>query len=263
MTEKSILVEKEDHITIITINRPKVMNSLDPGAHIALGRAFDGFADDPEAYVAILTAAGNRVFCAGNDLQYQQKHGSQAIIDALETVNGGFGGITTRFDCFKPVIAAVNGAALGGGTEIALACDIIIAAETAQFGLPEPKVGLFAGAGGLHRLLRRIPYHLAMGYALTGRPISPQKALEVGLVNEVVPLDDLIETAKKWAGEIIQCAPLSVRASKQMMLQGLGCPLEEAVQKSYPLAEAVIQSEDLHEGIRAFIENRRPNWQGK
>jgi crotonobetainyl-CoA hydratase len=232
MTEESILVEKEDHITIITINRPKVMNSLDPGAHIALGRAFDGFADDPEAYVAILTAAGNRVFCAGNDLQYQQKHGSQAIIDALETVNGGFGGITTRFDCFKPVIAAVNGAALGGGTEIALACDIIIAAETAQFGLPEPKVGLFAGAGGLHRL-------------------------------EVVPLDDLIETAKKWAGEIIQCAPLSVRASKQMMLQGLGCPLEEAVQKSYPLAEAVIQSEDLHEGIRAFIENRRPNWQGK
>ena len=263
MSDNPVLVSKKGHLTIICINRPQVMNALHPEAHRQLGKAFDDFSEDANARVAILTASGDKVFCAGNDLHYHQKHGADAIVEALEKVKGGFGGITNRFDCFKPIIAAINGAALGGGTEIALACDIIVAAEHAMFGLPEPRVGLFAGAGGLHRICRHIPYHWAMGYALTGRMISANEALEMGMVNEVVPLQDLMPAAQRWADEILQCAPVAVSASKQIIQTGMNHPLEKAMRQRYPLSEELLQSEDLEEGISAFLEKRKPQWKGR
>ncbi|HQP30958.1 MAG TPA: enoyl-CoA hydratase-related protein [Deltaproteobacteria bacterium] len=263
MDYQYIKVEKKGHLTTITINRPEVMNALHPPAHHELSRAFDEYTADPSAWVAIITSAGDRAFCSGNDLKYQMQHGREVLEREMRGLKGGFAGITARFDCYKPIIAAVNGVAAGGGTEIALACDIIISAETAIFGLPEPKVGLFSGAGGIHRLARQIPYHIAMGLALTGRLIGAHEAKQIGMVNEVVPPADLMPTAERWAGEIIDNSPLSVRGTKRMILEGLDGTLEQAVTRNYPVAEEILKSEDMLEGIRAFTEKRKPQWKGK
>src|SRR6185436_4585068 len=157
-----IQYEKKGRIAYITINRPEVMNALHPPANQELSQAFDDFAADAESWVAIITGAGEKAFSAGNDLKFQAQHGMGSVTMG----NGGFGGLTARFDLFKPVIAAVNGLALGGGFEIALAADIIVAADHARFGLPEPKVGLAALAGGMHRLPRQVPLKVAMGMML-------------------------------------------------------------------------------------------------
>lgn len=166
----------------------------------------------------------------------------------------------SEFDCWKPLIAAVNGYALGGGFELALACDIVIAADHAEVGLPEPRVGLYAGAGGVHRLPRHIPLKIAMGMMLTATRIKAEDAHRLGLVNEVVPLADLMTTAERWASEILECAPLSVRASKQMAIQGLDSPLEIAFARSYSQQRLQVASSDRVEGPRAFSEKRKPNW---
>ena len=158
------------------------------------------------------------------------------------------------------MIAAVNGYALGGGLETAMACDIIIAAEHAQLGLPEPRVGLYAGAGGVFRLPRHLPTKIAMGMMLTARRISAQEAHRIGLVNEVVPLADLMPTAERWANEILECAPLSIRASKQMGYMGLDWPLDVAMSRNYSEAQKHNSSADRIEGPRAFSEKRTPNW---
>jgi crotonobetainyl-CoA hydratase len=263
MAYEFIRVEKEDHLTILTINRPDVMNALHPPACKEMDDALESFSNDSESWVAIVTGEGEKAFSAGNDLKWQATHGGQALRKGIDSLKGGFGGITRRFDCFKPLIAAVNGLALGGGFEIALACDIILAAEHATFGLPEPRVGMIAGAGGVHRLPRQIPYHLAMGLLLTARRISAQEAQRLGFVNEVVPPDQLIPAARRWATDILECAPLAIRASKEAAIQGLGFPLQEVIGKVFPGIAAMATSEDFVEGPRAFAEKRKPRWKGR
>jgi crotonobetainyl-CoA hydratase len=249
--------EKRDHIAWVTIDRPAVMNALHPPANEEMARVFDDFAADEDAWVAILTGAGEKAFSAGNDLKWTATHGAVRIPPA------GFGGLTSREDLWKPVIAALNGLALGGGLEIALACDVIIAAEHATLGLPEPRVGLFAAAGGVHRLPRLIPEKIALGMILTGKPITAAEAARLGLVNEVVPAAELKAAAERWAATILECSPLSVRASKQSVLQGRGLPLGEAMRGSYPAVAALFHSEDVKEGPRAFAEKRKPRWSGR
>jgi enoyl-CoA hydratase/carnithine racemase len=263
MSYEFIKVEKRDHLLWVTINRPENMNALHPPASLEMEKVFNEFTVDPDAWIAILTGAGDKAFCAGNDLKYQAKHGVETVQKGMADLKYGFGGLTNRFDCFKPIIAAVNGFALGGGCEIVLTSDIVIAAEHATFGVPEPRVGLIPGAGGIHRLPRQIPHRLAMGMLLTGRPITAQQAEKIGLINEVVPLADLLTRAERWAGEILECAPLAVRACKEGALDGLGYPLKEAINRFYPGVDAVIKSEDLVEGPRAFAEKRKPKWQGR
>jgi crotonobetainyl-CoA hydratase len=252
-------VERDGRVLVVTIDRPEVMNALHPAANRELGEAFDAFAADPELWVAILTGAGERAFSAGNDLKFQASSGGR-----LEIPPAGFGGLTSRFDLAKPVIAAVNGVALGGGFEIALACDLIVASETASFGLPEPRVGLAALAGGLHRLPRQIPLKQAMGMLLTGRRISAREAQALGLVNEVVPGTELLPAARRWADAILECSPVSVRTTKQVATRGLRfASLEEAMSQRYDEIRDLVLSEDFGEGPRAFAEKRPPRWKGR
>ena len=262
MAYEFVKYEKKERIAYVTINRPERMNALHAAAHHELAEVFCDFRDDPEVWVAIITGAGDKAFSAGNDLKHQAE--GAAVGRPLEPLPpGGFAGITDRFDCPKPIIAAVNGYALGGGFETALACDIIIAADHASFGLPEPTVGLVAGGGGMHRLPRQIPLKIAMGMLLTGRPITAQEAYRIGIANEVVPLSELMTTAEQWAADIFRCAPLSVRASKEAAMKGLDMPLDEALHASFPMAGQMNGSEDFIEGPLAFSQKRPPVWKGR
>jgi enoyl-CoA hydratase/carnithine racemase len=253
------LSERDGNVFIVTINRPEVMNALHPPASAELAEVFDEFEKDPDLWVAIVTGAGDRAFSAGNDLKYQASGG-----DMSGRPKAGFGGITARYDLIKPVIAAVNGVAMGGGFEIALACDIIVAAENAVFALPEPRVGLAALADGVHRLPRAIGTKQAMGMILTGRRVDPQEGKALGFVNEVVPAGQALEGAKRWAKMILECSPMSVRASKQAVYQGLEhAGVKAAGAGKYDAVKAMSKSEDYIEGPRAFAEKRPPQWKGR
>ena len=260
MAYEFIKVDREGPLTIITLNRPELMNALHSPTHFEMHEAFNAFAADPDQWVAIITGAGDRAFSAGNDLKHQAGGGKMG---GPET---GFAGFTERFDLTKPVIAAVNGVAMGGGFEIALACDLIIAAENAVFALPEPRVGLAALAGGLHRLPRQIGTKQAMGMILTGRRVSAAEGKELGFVNEVVPAGQALEGAKRWAAMVTELSPMSIRASKETVYKGLDEPtLADAMvgQRRYPSVRALFKSEDLVEGPLAFSQKRKPEWKGR
>ncbi|MGQ0619483.1 MAG: enoyl-CoA hydratase-related protein [Panacagrimonas sp.] len=257
-------VEREGPVTIVTINRPESMNSLHPPCNAELAEIFDEFAADPTQWVAILTGAGERAFSSGNDLKYTAQAFARG--DGLPIPLTGFAGLTARFDLNKPVIAAVNGVAMGGGFEVALACDLIVASETASFALPEPKVGLAALAGGLLRLPRLIGEKRAMSLILTGRKVSAQEGLALGFVNQVTAPDALLGEARRWAAEIIANSPMSIRASKEVVRKGLDeatLAAAYANQTGYPAVRALFKSADFHEGPLAFAQKRAPKWKGR
>jgi enoyl-CoA hydratase/carnithine racemase len=252
-------ITRNGAITIVTLSRPEVMNALHSDAHFELHRVFNDFAAAPEQWVAIVTGAGDKAFCAGNDLKWQAAGGKRGWDTS------GFAGLTARFDCDKPIIAAVNGVAMGGGFEVALACDLIIAAENALFALPEPRVGLAALAGGLHRLPRQIGLKRAMGMILTARHVTAREGFELGFVNEVVPQGEALAAAQRWAETICRNSPMSIRASKQTIQKGFAVSLEQAIaeQRDYPAVKAMAASQDFVEGPKAFAEKRPPKWLGK
>lgn len=255
---KYCTVEDEGRLRIVTLNRPEVLNALHADANDELAGVWDDFATNDDLWVGIITGAGQRAFSAGNDLKVQA--------EGKRRPNGpnGFAGICHRFGMTKPLIAAVNGVAMGGGFETALACDIIIAAENALFALPEPRVGLIAGGGGVHRLPRSIPIKQAMGMILTGRRVPAQEAFELGIVTEVVPEGQALAGAKRWAAMILECSPKAVCASKQAAYCGLDeTTLEAAMRTVYPAQQENIESADYLEGPRAFAEKRKPDWRNR
>jgi enoyl-CoA hydratase/carnithine racemase len=257
---KNILYEKRGHIAYVTINRPDRRNAIDPATSHDLKQAFEDFKLDDDAWVAILTGAGDQAFSAGADLVAM----SAALSGGGEGVpmNVPFGGITRGYECWKPIIAAINGYCLAGGLEIALSCDIRVAAEHAQFGLPEPRRAIIPAAGGTQRLPRSVPLAFAMELLLTGDRFDAQTALRFGLVSRVVPKAELMATAEAIAGRILECGPLAVRAIKQAVLRGRELSLEDGLRLEGQLAGPIFGTEDAREGPRAFAEKRKPAYKG-
>ena len=259
MDHSPVGIEQLGRVTRITIRREVRRNALDRMSQEALSAALDEFAADDSQWVAIITGAGDRAFCAGHDLKTAAPEGSDGLLPE------GFGGLTARFDLVKPVIAAVNGAAYGGGFEMVLACDIVIAAQRATFALPEVRVGMAALGGGILRLSRMVPHQQAMGMILTGQPVTAERGREMGFVTEVVPDEDLQAAALRWAEAIVAASPMAVRASKRVALDCASDPLAEANRDQWelPAVRDLHGSDDWIEGPRAFVERRPPQWRGR
>lgn len=251
-------VEDRGRVRIVTINRPEVANALNREASHELEAVWNDFAANDDLWVGIVTGTGDRAFSAGNDLK------AQAAGKRGPRPHTGFGGLAMRFDLTKPVIAAVNGLALGGGFELALACDLIVASENAYFGLPEGRVGMIASGGGVQRLPRIIPQKEALGIILTGRRVTAEEGRRLGFVNEVVPISKALDAALAWADQILELAPIAVRAAKEAVHASLDTPtLEEAVRATYPIHSTLSSTEDFIEGPKAFAEKRKPVWKNR
>lgn len=252
-----VLRERQGHVEVLTINRPEARNAINGAVSTAMSSALDELTEDPDAWVVVLTGAGDKAFSAGMDLKAFAAGEGDAIIG----VRGGFGGIARR-DFPKPLIAAVNGSALAGGLEVMLACDLVVAADHATFGIPEAKRGLVAAGGGLVRLPKRIPIAVALEMALTGDPIDAERAHAIGLVNRVVPRHQLMDEALALAERIAENAPLSVRHSKDVMRRAADLSEAEAWKVNDEAVGVVFSSADAMEGPVAFAEKRAPNWKG-
>ncbi len=252
-----VLYEVEGRIAIITLNRPDARNAVNGAVATAMNDIMQRFESDPEVLVALLTGAGNRAFSAGADLKAMAAGKGRLI----ETEQGGFAGFV-RFPRTKPIIAAVNGVALAGGTELALACDLIIAIEEAEFGLPEVARGIIAAGGGLFRLPLALPRARALELILTGERISAHEAHQRGLINHVVPASELLSRAKELAKRICANAPIAVRESLSIAKRAYEFSEEEAWARSMDARVRVMQTADAQEGPRAFAEKREPNWIG-
>lgn len=261
-----IRYETSGRIAVITLDRPEVHNALDRATSAELVDAWVRFRDDPDSWVAIVTGAGERAFCSGADLrdlgEFYRATTPQERRERLER-EPGLGGITRNLFIPKPIIAAINGYCLAGGLELALACDLRVAAENATFGLTEVRWGIIPGAGGTQRLPRMIPVGVALEMILTAQPIQAAEALRVGLVNRVVPLDRLMPEAMALAERICANGPLAVRAAKEAVWRGLSLPLEEGLRLEGYLGEPLRQTEDAAEALRAFAEKRAPQFKGR
>jgi len=253
----TVSLEREDHLAIITINRPAARNAVNGDVAEGIERALDDYEADSNLWVAILTAQGS-VFSAGADL----KEIAAGNVARLATKKGGFGGLVRRARS-KPLIAAVNGIAVAGGLELVLACDMAIAADSAKFGLPEVKRSLVAGAGGLFRLPRAIGKSMAMELIMTGDTIDAARALQLGLINASVPADDLMAAARALAGRISSNAPLAVQASRNVAERALVDDDDALWSLSRAALKDITRTEDFAEGPRAFIEKRAPVWKAK
>jgi enoyl-CoA hydratase/carnithine racemase len=250
-----VLYEKEGKVVTITLNRPEMLNRIDPETCQAFSSALIDFRDDPEAWVAIITGAGE-AFSTGADLDKLLRPWADKSFQVPPTIMRGL-------DIWKPLIAAINGAARGGGLEIALACDIRIAAENAYLQLPEVGRGVMPGLGGTQRLSRMVPRAKAAEMLFLGTPISAKEAYRLGLVNKVVPLAQLLPTAKEWAARICNNAPLGIRRVKEAMIRGCNMALEDGLRLELSFFEEMLHSEDFEEGLRAKAEERKPEYKGR
>lgn len=261
---EKIIYDQRGRIAVITINRPERMNAIDPQTSAELHEAWCDFRDNDALWVAILTGAGERAFSAGNDLvamSAAQQSGGASTAAAYS--RAPFGGITRNFECWKPMIAAVNGYCLAGGLEMALSCDIRIAAEHAQFGLAEVTRGIIPGAGGTQRLPRVIPFGPALELLLTGGKFGAQWAYRYGLVNHVVPADQLMPRALELASTLCENAPVSLRLVKEAAYRGLSLSLEDGLKFEIEQSKKVMATEDAMEGPLAFAQKRKPEWKGR
>ncbi len=251
--------EKEGRVAIFTINRPEARNALSVEVARELHQAMSDFRDDPELWVGIVTGAGEKAFCGGADIKdtlpFMKEH-RQDPWSFPPTIMRGF-------ELWKPLIAAINGGAFGGGLELALACDIRIASENARLGVTEVNLGLIPGWGGTQRLPRMIPWCKAAEMLLMGRIIDAQEAYRIGLVNKVVPQAEVMTTAREWAQSICQAGPLAVRAAKEAMVRGYSMPLEDGLRLENSLIGQMMTTEDFTEGTTAFVEKRKPVYKAK
>lgn len=262
----AVKTERRGHVLEITLDRPKV-NAIDRATSIALGEAFVLLRDDPELRCGIVTAAGDRIFSAGWDLKAANEEEEVGRWWHIDHGPGSFAGITELWDLDKPVICAINGLCLGGGLELAIACDLLIAAEHVEFALPELPLGIIPDSGGVQRVPRRLPYNIAMEMLLLGRRMPASEALHHGMINAVVPKDQPLEKAREWAEQIASGAPLTVQAIKAILRECETLSIRQSFEllRSGKLEafEKSVDSEDAKEGVRAFAEKRPANFKGR